>query len=289
MTTFACLVFYIINFIHPVLKTEGMRYGFETYSFGFTHPAQFAVVIICLTSIVLLLSIVENKRVPYVYIFLNYFLIIIGGRSTSIGFFSCIILFAIIYPYKEKISIKFVGVAGLLFYFLTKDRAINQIFSDQTGEARGILLRTGFQIAKDQFPLGSGLGMFGSHTSRMKYSPYYSIYGLDSIWGLTPENPKFVADSYWAMIIGELGFIGSILVCIIFVLMFVSIWDELGETIFSKTKIVILLPIIYALITSLVDTALVSKSVIIVMFSVVYMKKIFEEKKIYREHSLIGE
>ena len=43
-------------------------------------------------------------------------------------------------------------------------------------------------IARDDFPLGVGLGRFGSAISRDPYSPVYTQYGLDQIEGMTPKQ-----------------------------------------------------------------------------------------------------
>ncbi|HUH08885.1 MAG TPA: hypothetical protein VML96_13880, partial [Egibacteraceae bacterium] len=44
---------------------------------------------------------------------------------------------------------------------------------------------TSVTIARDYFPLGAGLGRYGSPMSRVDFSPLYAEYGLDRIWGLT--------------------------------------------------------------------------------------------------------
>lgn len=72
------------------------------------------------------------------------------------------------------------------------------------------------------------------------------------------------------MIIGELGFLGVICMLILFGLVIAGISMHLkNEKPF--TKVIVLLPFIYALLTSPVDTVMVSKSIIIVMFAILYM------------------
>ena len=41
-----------------------------------------------------------------------------------------------------------------------------------------MLLKTAIQIAKDNAPLGSGLGTFGSEASRINYSQLYYQYNI---------------------------------------------------------------------------------------------------------------
>jgi hypothetical protein len=65
-------------------------------------------------------------------------------------------------------------------------------------------------IARDYFPLGAGLGRFGSWISREQYSDLYHQYGLDRVHGLRENNPRFVTDTFWPQILGETGVIGTI-------------------------------------------------------------------------------
>ncbi len=63
-------------------------------------------------------------------------------------------------------------------------------------------------VAADEFPLGAGLGRYGSWISRTNYSDVYREYGLDQIYGLSPENPQFITDTFWPQILGETGVVG---------------------------------------------------------------------------------
>lgn len=74
--------------------------------------------------------------------------------------------------------------------------------------ARNAMYETGARIAVDEFPLGTGLGRFGSWMSTVEYSPVYDAYGLSDIEGLSRNNPGFVTDAFWPMILGETGFLG---------------------------------------------------------------------------------
>jgi hypothetical protein len=75
------------------------------------------------------------------------------------------------------------------------------------GNPRILLYTTSAVIARDHFPLGVGLGRYGSPLSRdpNDFSPVYHEYGLDRIWGLTPHYPAYITDTYWPHILGEAG------------------------------------------------------------------------------------
>lgn len=74
--------------------------------------------------------------------------------------------------------------------------------------ARNALYLTSLTIAEDRFPWGVGLGRFGSWMSQVNYSPVYRQYRLDTIYGLTPQDPKYATDTFWPAILGETGVIG---------------------------------------------------------------------------------
>jgi hypothetical protein len=89
---------------------------------------------------------------------------------------------------------------------------------DPLSNARLALHYTSLLIARDHFPLGTGLASFGSYASRLYYSQTYVDYGLSSIWGLSPQFSGFVTDTFWPMVLGEGGVVT--LVCYGLFLMF---------------------------------------------------------------------
>lgn len=84
-------------------------------------------------------------------------------------------------------------------------------------------------IARDDFPIGAGLGRFGSHMSRVAYSPEYARYGLDRIWGLAPHVPIAVTDTFWPMILGETGILGFTGVVVFFTALGRDLWRGAGK------------------------------------------------------------
>jgi hypothetical protein len=94
---------------------------------------------------------------------------------------------------------------------------IGEVLSDQPDpqviaqlQPRVALLVASIAIARDEFPLGGGIGRFGSHMSRVSYSPLYAEYGLDRTHGLRESNPRAVTDTFWPMILGEAGVLGLV-------------------------------------------------------------------------------
>ncbi|MBA2372804.1 MAG: hypothetical protein H0V74_01190 [Chloroflexi bacterium] len=94
----------------------------------------------------------------------------------------------------------------------------------QTSPARVALYTGSFRIARDHFPLGAGVGRYGSHMSRIEYSPIYHEYGLDRIRGLRERNPRYITDTFWPMILGEFGVGGLAAYGLLLVSICLAIW-----------------------------------------------------------------
>jgi len=75
---------------------------------------------------------------------------------------------------------------------------------------RLVLYRGSVEVATEHFPLGAGLGRYGSWMSRVEYSPLYDRLGFDRIWGLSREYPNFITDTFWPQILGEIGLFGLV-------------------------------------------------------------------------------
>jgi hypothetical protein len=93
--------------------------------------------------------------------------------------------------------------------------AMAEVFADDPDslvlsalQPRTALYLGSLAIARDELPLGAGLGRFGSHMSRESYSPAYERYGLERIWGLAPHVSIAVTDTFWPMVLGETGVLG---------------------------------------------------------------------------------
>ena len=78
----------------------------------------------------------------------------------------------------------------------------------RTQDARLALYLTSIDVARDRFPLGAGLGRYGSPLSRSTYSPVYVEYGLNFVYGLGWEHTDYITDTFWPQILGEAGVFG---------------------------------------------------------------------------------
>lgn len=91
-------------------------------------------------------------------------------------------------------------------------------------------------IARDYMPLGVGLGRFGSHMSREVYSPVYSDYGLDRLYGIREEEPIAVTDTFWPMVLGETGVAGLVAMGAFIALLGRDLWSAAGARLGSTAE-----------------------------------------------------
>jgi hypothetical protein len=116
-------------------------------------------------------------------------------------------------------SLIFAVIALVLFGAdLISNLEENQLYIDNAGvegHVRIAMYIASFNINKDFFPIGSGLGTFGSLASITSgYSKVYYDYGVSDIGRNSAEDVlnghHTLLDTYWPHIIGELGLLGTI-------------------------------------------------------------------------------
>ena len=64
------------------------------------------------------------------------------------------------------------------------------------------------EIARDNFPFGSGLGTYGGFVAAVYDSAVYVDYGFESYYWYLQRT--FLADTFWPHILGETGFLGFV-------------------------------------------------------------------------------
>lgn len=88
----------------------------------------------------------------------------------------------------------------------------NEYFTNIDSTARTTMTIDSAILAAAAFPLGVGLGRFGSAVASSNYSPVYEELGYTRIYGMGPgERGGFLADTFWPSILAETGFFGLLL------------------------------------------------------------------------------
>lgn len=144
-------------------------------------------------------------------------------------------------------SLVFVGILLLLIFLMGQKIRIWQIivsiivvlgvsqyqiktYIKDVTSPRSLLLNTGINLAKEFFPLGTGLGTFGNQVSYDYYSPIYYKTGLAYVWGLRPQdNAMFMNDNYWPMLMAQFGYIGATIFLGIYIFFFAKLNKMIDE------------------------------------------------------------
>ena len=212
----------VVNYIFKIYPFFDYRYGLGANRLFYSHPT--VLISCCSFLILIILGLKPHIKSSLFYIILLSLTMCTTLRAKAIA---NVLIFVIIYYFaamkKDKFTIKsilpfiplvaYIGWSQIEYYFITI----------REGSARAQLLLKSFEIAKDHFPFGSGFGTYGSYYSSVYYSPIYYKYGLNTIFGMSLDNHKFLCDSFWPMILGQSGFVGVTLYVIAIWKLFVYI------------------------------------------------------------------
>ncbi|MED3820743.1 O-antigen ligase family protein [Priestia aryabhattai] len=266
-----CYISFILDLKFSFMQHFEERFGITSVAYGFEHPAQFAVVLIAFTVMNIITNYFYYNKLSYLYAVFSFPLMLTAGRNASIAFLACLILILFFIKRFKRIPVIFYIIIAVMFVTISWQRIVDQFLTDNT-QARGLLMRTAFKIASDYFPLGSGLGTFGSNASKLNYSQLYYEYGLSNVWGLSKEYPAFITDSYWAMVIAEMGAIGILIIIFLIFLLGKNITIDIKEI--KSNKLLFFILYIYLIITSPVDSIFTSNSLAVLMISTIFFVRI---------------
>jgi hypothetical protein len=220
------IIFIFLMSIIPLIQVLILRTTLRDNVGLFRELGAFgaAVNVAVITS--LSLYIIKRKKLYlYLALFLTFIVFMTILKKSIASSFLIWIIF-IFYETKSILRIKLfilICVISIIFYTIAgtsilNDISKNQIYLEGTGSENHVRLGmyvASFNIAFDYFPLGSGLGTFGSLASITNwYSDLYFQYGVAYIGANSPydvaRNNYTLLDTFWPHIIGELGFIGTI-------------------------------------------------------------------------------
>lgn len=250
--TITLFILTILNYVFEIFPINTKRFGIGANQLFFGHPTTLAAVSVMLMVNLIFFEKKSNKKF-YFFILMQILLIMSSLRIKAIGF-AVVSLILIIYVLKFNKKIKFLNILiiGLICLLIGYDQVVYYFTTD--GSARAELLNTSIKIANDYFPIGTGFGTFGSYYSGVNYSPLYSMYGINNVWGLTEGDAGFLSDVFWPMILGQFGYIGMALYVYCIWLIFKKIqknYDIIEKNIYLSK----ILCLVYLLISSTSESA----------------------------------
>lgn len=207
------------------------RAGWNSLQGPFVHPGVFGwYMAVCVLACVALG--VSGDRRGWWWMFPFVLGILASGRRKPLGGAIAAVLVLVWLSSPKKLRWRRVlwgvlGTAGLLalFWPFVSDVAGAAIHDylltrNPLSQARNALYFASGVLALRHFPLGAGPGLFGGFASRLYYSPLYAQLGLNHVWGLSPDNPIFLNDTFWPHVLGEFGILGVCAYCWLLAAMF---------------------------------------------------------------------
>lgn len=196
--------------------TIGIR-GQTTIEIYFQHVAQFASCMTAFSLLYLYFSKGDKKDILIAFIILSIGLL--SSRSKFYGFYVCyIVLFfsQIKLNTKKLLNAKTIFILIItigIILLVVKEKMYSYIIlggieaNDDSMFARPALYVGMINILEKYPLLGCGMGSYASFGSALYYSPIYERFGLSNIYGLQPNYPDFITDTFFPCF-AQYGIIG---------------------------------------------------------------------------------
>ena len=190
-----------------VFESPETRYGLRVTKLFYYHPTYLAGAMVFLLS--LLTVFYRKKNLPFIVMSLCVLFFTLRGKAIAGAAVYCVIFYFIVI-YRKKLRFWHIVLIALIALAVAGEQFLYYYVELDGASARSVLTRTSFVILKDYFPIGTGFGTFASAQASKQYSPVYLKYGLNYVHGLSMNRTSFGSDTFWPIIIGQTGFIGTI-------------------------------------------------------------------------------
>lgn len=203
--------FMILNWCMDIGMHTDYRSGIRTYQFIFTRVG--GLYSVCIIWLIILTAERYCNRPRFNGIFIILTLVNMCATLRSRAFAFAVLFVAFYFLFTIKIGKKQRGLYFMIIACVLLLVGLEQFeyyFAADSETARSILLQYGIITAQTYFPFGAGFGTYGTAVARDTYSVLYTQYGFHRYWGLA-ENGGFMTDNYWPAVMGEFGFLGTLL------------------------------------------------------------------------------
>ena len=213
----ACLA---INQFVDIGMTYEMRYGVKPFQYVFIQPNH--MVTLSLACMAFIYSDASNGWKKYIGIALILMAMSLRSRWVALAL---VIVLIIIFVRKGSTRAPFVVIGvGSVSAFLVGQAQMSVYYGSASESARGHLMTTALSVFQNFFPLGAGFASFGSGVTKTIYSPLYYQYGLQNVYGLAPNNPSYLTDTFWPVVLAQFGFLGLIIWLLLLIMLVVDFY-----------------------------------------------------------------
>ncbi|MBQ8052744.1 MAG: hypothetical protein IJ198_02905 [Lachnospiraceae bacterium] len=204
-----------LNLVADIGMHAEIRYGLRVYSFIFGTPGIVTNTVLFIITLLLLECALKLGKGNRIWLAMAEVLLILVIKSRSL---ILAMVFAALYVsliIEKKHSLLYRGAlilaaAGVIGYPQFEKYFVNGVAVNAGHAPRLLFLEGGIQLFKEYFPFGTGFGTFGSGSAAKYYSQLYYDMGFDAVEGMSPEDPKCLNDTFWPMILAQLGLFGTI-------------------------------------------------------------------------------
>lgn len=194
------------QFFH-IFPYAGMRYGLRVAQLFYYHPTFLAASVVFLVTI--LTAFYQKNNNIYIAMCLAVLFFTLRGKATAAVLVYCLIFYVII-VYRKKLRAWHIVLVALVVLAVAGEQLAYYYIDNSVSSARAVLTTTAFEIMGDYFPIGTGFGTYASNAAANSYSPVYLQYGLSGVYGLGVDNAMFSSDTFWPIIIGQTGLLGTL-------------------------------------------------------------------------------
>lgn len=256
MIILSLFVLLIIDYVFQIFPCYEIRFGIRSEQLFFGHATALASVAFFL--LLMLMIVYESKITDNICIILAMILVLSSLRAKAFGIVVIFVyLFFCIVVFKKKFYIKHILMLVPLIMLIGWKQIYAYFFSAESlTMARGAIFYNAFQIMRDYFPIGTGFGTYASAPSGEAYSVIYPMYDLDKVWGLSRDWPAFVSDTFWPMIFGQFGVLGTI----VYVRIISLIWKKVSKVSYYNKSLYIasIGALMYLFVSSTSESAFVN-------------------------------
>lgn len=227
VATATLFVLCICDLIFGWFYTE-TRYGLPAIKLFYDSYTALVAVCCLLCAIYLRLYEYYQKKI-LIPLALLFFIMLNTKRVKALGAMVCLFLIYIyVFQQGKKVNRKILIISTIsigIAAFSIGWQLIYYYYELGHESARLILTIAAPYITKDYLPFGTGWATFASAFSVEPYSPIYTMYGMNVVWGISPEYHPFVSDTFWPMILVQSGVIGLLAYIGVIMLLLRKIWS----------------------------------------------------------------
>lgn len=229
-----------------------IRHGISSARLFYVHSTYLAGAMAFLMSILLVFYVPRNLP----FILMDLVMMACTMRAKALG---GVVIFMVLVTWVillgKQIKLWHLGFSAAAVVMLAWEKIYLYYFT-YTHNARAVLANVSLQILKDYFPIGTGFGTYASYAANAHYSAVYEKYGfltnycipiseaeaqayfdcglrnfvyqlkdnMGYVYNELGPNSDFLNDTFWPIILGQTGFLGTVAYLMIMVLLFVKIW-----------------------------------------------------------------